>query len=101
MGVRWRRRFPAATKTELREFLTMFIDAFRFDHKRRTRFSPDDRVMDVYRADYPYPWIMADSMELETLGLSLEERYGIDFDAVWREDITLGELYEYTRRQVV
>ena len=97
MGIRWRRRFPDAPKTELREFLTIFVDAFCFDHKRRTCFSPDDRVMDVYRADYP-PGSLADSMELETLGLSLAERYGIDFTAIWREDITLGELYEHTKR---
>lgn len=97
MGIRWRRRFPDAPKTELREFLTIFVDSFCFDHTRRTRFSPDDRVMEVYRAKYP-PGSLADDMELETLGLSLEERYGIDFAAVWREDITLGELYEHTKR---
>ncbi len=98
MGIRWRRRFPDALKTELREFLTIFVDAFCFDRRRRTCFSPDDRVMDVYRADYP-PGSLSDSMELETLGLSLEKRYGIDFTAVWREDITLGELYEHTKRR--
>ncbi len=97
MGIRWRRRFPDVPKSELREFLTIFVDAFCFDHKRRTCFSPDDRVMEVYRADYP-PGSLADSMELETLGLRLEKRYGIDFTAVWREDITLGELYEHTKR---
>ena len=99
MGIRWRRRFPDAPKTELREFLTIFVDAFCFDHKRRTCFSPDDRLMDVYRADYP-PGSFADSMELETLGLSLEERYGIDFTTIWREDITLGELYAHTRKRI-
>lgn len=52
--------------------------------------------MDVYRAGYP-PGSLADSMELETLGLSLEKRYGMDFTAVWREDITLGELYELSK----
>jgi hypothetical protein len=50
-----------------------------------------------YRADYP-PGSLADSMELETLGLRLEKRYDIDFRAVWREDMTLGELYEHTKR---
>jgi propanediol dehydratase small subunit len=47
MGIRWRRRFPDAPKTELREFLTIFVEAFCFDRKRHTCFSPDDRVMDV------------------------------------------------------
>lgn len=97
MGIRWRRRFPDASKSELREFLTIFVDAFCFEHTRRTCFSPDDRVMEVYRAEYP-PGSLADDMELERFGLDLEERYGIDFTAVWREDITLGELYEHTKR---
>ena len=98
MGIRWRRRFPDASKTEIREFLTIFVEAFCFSHKRGSCFSPDDCVMDVYRADYP-PGSLADSMELETLGLRLEKRYAIDFTAVWRDNITLGELYEHARKR--
>jgi hypothetical protein len=100
MGIRWRRRFPDAPKAELREFLTIFVDTFGYKHKRRTCFSPDDCVMDVYRAEYP-SGSLADCMELETLGLSLEERYGIDFTALWRDDITLGELFEHSRARRV
>ena len=96
MGIRWRRRFPGSRKTEIREFLAIFVDAFAYSQTKRTRFSPDDRVLDVYRAEYP-PGSLADNMELEMLGLSLEKRYGIDLNTIWREDITLGELYEHTR----
>ncbi len=92
MGFRWRRRFPAATKAQIREFLTLFVDAFLFDRGMRTRFSPDDRVMDVYRADNP-PGSLFDSMELEALWCALEERYGTDVGAVWAENVTLGELF--------
>src|SRR6266571_4898042 len=45
-GVRWRRRFPDAPKTEIREFLDLFIDAFGFRRGRRCCFRPEDRVMD-------------------------------------------------------
>jgi propanediol dehydratase small subunit len=100
MGIRWRRRFPNSPKTEIREFLTLFVEAFCFNHRRRTCFSPDDRVMDVYRAYYP-PGSLADSMELETFCLTLEERYGICLDATWREDITLGELFERIQKRSV
>jgi hypothetical protein len=31
---------------------------------------------------------------LESLGLSLGKRYGIDFLAIGRDDIRLGEIYE-------
>lgn len=97
MGIRWRRQFPDAPKTEIREFLTLFVDAFGYKHKRRTCFSPDDLVRDVYQAEYPPGFALADGMELETLGMDLEERYGVDLHAVWRENITLGELYAHTR----
>ena len=97
MGIRWRRRFPDAPKADIREFLRIFVDAFAFSQKRRSRFSPDDRVMDIYRALYPPDDSLADSLELETLALRLEKRYRIDLHALWRDDVTLGQLYEHTR----
>ncbi|MBL9172365.1 MAG: hypothetical protein JNL10_02420 [Verrucomicrobiales bacterium] len=97
MGIRWRRSFPDAPKADIREFLCLFVDAFAFSQKRRSRFSPDDRVMDIYRALYPPDDSLADSLELETLALRLEKRYGIDLHALWRDDVTLGQLYEHTR----
>jgi propanediol dehydratase small subunit len=96
-GIRWRRRFPDAPKTEIREFLDLFVDAFAFRRRRRCCFLPDDRVMDVYRALHP-PGDEFDSLELETFCKMLEERYGIDFATLWRKDITLGEIYEQTHR---
>ncbi|MBI5385664.1 MAG: hypothetical protein HZA90_13380 [Verrucomicrobia bacterium] len=101
MGIRWRRRFPDSSKNEIREFLNIFVDAFLFRRTRRSRFSPDDRVLDVYRALYPPGDRLADSCELETLVLRLEKRYDIDLHALWREGISLGELYEHTRARVV
>src|SRR5262249_22463438 len=67
MGIRWRRRFPDAPTANIREFLGIFVDAFAFGQRRRGRFSPEDRVMDVYRALYPPEDSMADDLELETL----------------------------------
>jgi hypothetical protein len=100
MGIRWRRRFPNSPKTEIREFLSTLVDAFGFRQSRRCCFSPDDKLMDVYRALYP-PGSIADNMELETFSLKLEKRYGIDFLALWREDITLGELYAQIKTRAV
>src|SRR5215472_14991934 len=97
MGIRWRCRFPDAPKSEIKEFLDLFVDAFAFRRKRGCRFSPDDRVMEVYRALYP-PGSEVDSLELETLCKKLRKRYGIDFATSWRQDITLGEIYERTHQ---
>jgi propanediol dehydratase small subunit len=96
MGIRWRRRFPEAPKPEIREFLDIFTDAFGFSRARRCYFSPDDRVLEVYRALYPDRF-MADYMELETLESRLRQRYGIDMQGFWREDITLGEVFSFTK----
>jgi hypothetical protein len=95
-GIRWRRRFPETPKREIREFLDMFIKAFGFQHRQRLCFRPEDRVMDVYHAIYPPGSAIVDGMKLESLCLSLRKRYGVDVAESWREDITLGELYERT-----
>jgi len=52
--------------------------------------------MDVYHAIYPPGCDIVDGMELESLCRSLRRRYGVDVAESWREDITLGELYERT-----
>ena len=96
-GFQWRRRFPTASSVEVREFLDLFVDAFAFSRKKRLCFSPDDRIMDVYRAIYP-PGSLSDSLELETLAITLEKRYGIDVSKSGSKDITLGEIYEQTHR---
>lgn len=92
-GFWWRRRFPQASKSEIREFLDIIVAAFGFRQSGGLYFAPDDLVMDVYRTVYPIRGT-PDGMELESLGLSMEKRYGMDFLALWREDITLGEIYE-------
>jgi propanediol dehydratase small subunit len=96
-GFRWRRRFPNAPKSEIREFLSLFVEAFGFKPKRRCCFSPDDQVMEIYRTIYP-PGDEVDMMELEYLYKTVKKRYRIDLAAFWREDITLGEIYKQTHR---
>lgn len=93
MGIRWRRRFPKASKESIREFLTIFVDAFEFNQKERTFFGPDDRLADIFKAKYPLGSF--DSMEMETLIMALEERYGVDFEPVWNRNTTLGDLFEH------
>jgi hypothetical protein len=95
-GIQWKRRFPDSSASQIREFLDLFVDAFAFPQKRRLCFSPDDKVMEIYRGQYPDK-IMADCLELEFLTRRMQERYGINLAAFWREDITLGELFTHTR----
>lgn len=95
-GPDWQERFPDASKQDIRSFLDAFVDGFAFSTKKRLKFSPDDKVMDVYRALYPSTG-GADSLELETFGMNLEEQYGIDLAKVENHDITLGALFKMTQ----
>ncbi len=98
-GFAWRKRFPQASKVEIREFLDIFIEAFGFAERRRLCFTPDDRVMDIYHTLYP-PGTLTDNMELESLIQDLQSRYGVDFLGSWREEITLGDLFTQGRASV-
>lgn len=95
-GLRWRRRFPRSSPTEIREFLDLFVDAFALQRKRRFCFSPEDKPLEIYRGLYP-DWSMADCLELETLVSRLDKKYKIEAEKGWREEITLGELFAQTK----
>ena len=99
-GFRWRRRFPDASKTEIRDFLDIFIESFDFKQRWRLCFRPEDRVLDIYRTLYPPGRSLADGMELESFVQDLQKRYRVDILGSWREDITLGDLFTQTRGPV-
>ena len=91
-GTKWKRNFPESSKEEIRAFLFLFTDAFAFSRKQKLKFEPDDKVMDIYKALYPAKW-MTDSLEVETLSEDIERKYGIKFNSIWHNELTLGELY--------
>ncbi|WP_445370114.1 hypothetical protein ACH518_00450 (plasmid) [Methylomonas sp. HW2-6] len=95
-GKGWREAFPNAPKAEIREFLALFVDAFAFPNKEKLKFSPNDKILSIYRALYPSHWI-PDALEVETLAKDMEANYGLPFASVWSENLTLGELFAITR----
>jgi propanediol dehydratase small subunit len=95
-GREWRRSFAAVPKSEIREFLKLFVEAFGLRGKHCLAFRPNDRIMDVYRAMYPPKWTAVDDMELEYFALLLKERYTLDLTSNWRDDLTLGEIFSRT-----
>lgn len=96
-GLVWRRNFPSAETNEIRKFLNVFVGAFGFAPKRMLCFRPDDKVMDVYRALYPHPG-EPDGMELEGFVEGVEKEYEFNLQPVWQEDITLGDIFELSRK---
>lgn len=96
-GRDWYRCFPNAQKEDMRTFLELFaVDALGFDKKDLTKFSPSDRIMDVYQAIYPKP-SLADGLELETFFCEFEKRHGIDLEEVWVDGMTLGDVFAVTQ----
>ncbi|MCP4321993.1 MAG: hypothetical protein GY787_09110 [Alteromonadales bacterium] len=97
MGTNWKREFPSSDKSEIRDFLIFFTDAFAFSRKDKLKFEPNDIILDIYRGMYPSK-LMADSLELETLADDLETKYNLKFDEIWSETLTLGELFSRVKR---
>ena len=92
-GRAWRSTFPAASRTDIREFLSVFASAFAFQESEKLHFRPDDEVLGIYRAVNPTRWL-PDVQEFETLAKALRERYGLMLDDIWYEGMTLGGLFQ-------
>ena len=96
----WRRRFPSASKQEIRAFLDVFVDGFAFPRKRRLCFSPDDKVIEIYRTLYPSVGGV-DALEMETFAKLLEDKYRLDIEHLPERDYTLGDLFALTHSQPI
>jgi len=94
----WRQRYPNVAKQEIRAFLLTFADSFAYRKHEKLKFSPDDALLAIYRAHYPARW-MPDALEMETLAARLQKRYGLSLTRIWRDTLTLGEVFEATRHQ--
>ena len=95
-GRAWRTAFPDASKDEIRGFLSLFAEAFAYPDKEKLKFAPADEVLAIYRAQYPSNWT-PDALEVETLDLRLERRYGIKLSTVWDSELSLGDIFKMAR----
>ncbi|MGB9989744.1 hypothetical protein [Pseudoduganella rhizocola] len=93
-GRYWGQAFPSASKHELRAFLLLFTSAFAFKDQDKLKFGPDDGILDIYRNLYPNRWT-PDVLEVETLAAHLHKRHAIKLGSVWKDDLTLGELFSH------
>ena len=96
-GPEWKKLFPDRSKEQIRSFLAVFVDEFGFSRRKRLKFSPNDKVMDVYRALYP-PGSVDDSMELASFLLRLQDVYGDEVADAFTPDSTLGDIFEVTTK---
>lgn len=94
---RGRKDAPDSANKDLRAFLTLFLVGFNLPTKYYLSFRPSDRIMDVYRTIHPPQWSAVDSMELESFADLLERRYDLSLASIWRDDLTLGEVFRRSR----
>ncbi len=95
MGREWKRAFPSTPKEDIRRFLTIFTEAFAFHERNRLKFSPHDRLHDIYRALYPSKW-MPDQLEHVHLVRGLEDEFKREFpESLMAEDVTLGMIFNH------
>jgi hypothetical protein len=94
-GGAWLNEFPSARPDDVCKFLYLFVDSFALSRKRALQFAPTDRPLEIYRAIYPSK-NMPDALELETFAKRLGRTYGPALTRIWREDITLGEVFAKT-----
>src|SRR5688572_3372633 len=70
-GRAWRRAFPGAPKSDIRGFLSLFVEAFAFSDRERLKLAPGDEILGIYRAIYPAQRWGVDNLELESLALAM------------------------------
>lgn len=93
-GRLWRKAFPAASRKQIREFLSLFTDAFAFRDIDQLKFRPDNQLLGIYRARHPSAWV-GNPLELDALAAELRARYGVALSEIWDERMTLGGLFAY------
>ena len=94
----WQARFPAHCHADFTAFFKFFTQSFSLSSKYERVFTPDDRVMDIYRVKHP-PGTAVDDLEMEALALDLKRCYRVELDLVWQNELTLGELFEFMQTQ--
>ncbi|GAB3379842.1 hypothetical protein GCM10027317_24380 [Massilia agri] len=92
-GRAWRSSFPAASRKDIRDFLSVFVSAFSCRDSEKLHFRPDDEVLGIYRAVKPTRRL-PDAQELDALATALREKYGLMLDEIWHEGLTLGGLFQ-------
>lgn len=99
-GRLWLGAFPGR-KTDVRRFLRLFDDAFLVGRRDLLKLRPDDALLDIYRAIYPQsPWCLSgDCCEFEVLERLLKREYGLALEPIWRDDLTLREVFSAVLRQ--
>jgi hypothetical protein len=92
----WRQHFGDDAMPRADRVLTIVCDSFLFNPDHRYQFSPDDRIVDIYRRCHLPTWLAwldSDAGEIESLLKGLGKDFGFD-NSQWHQDLTIGEIVE-------
>lgn len=92
-GRAWRSTFPTASRSDIRDFLSLFVSAWSFRECEKLHIRPDDEVLGIYREVNPRRRL-PDASEIETLAQALRDKYGLMLDDFWHDGLTLGGLFQ-------
>jgi len=96
----WLKAFPTARSDDVRKFLLLFANSFGFSRTLARRFAPTDRLLDIYCALYTLENMPKNALEFDTFAKLLRSTYEVDLPRIWRQDITLGDVFAQTTAAV-
>ena len=100
LGGEWVDNFPNATKDHIRQFLNVLIESMDFDKSILLKFSPTDKVIDIYHSIYDGKAPLHDYLECESFYLFISQEFNIPDDklsSIWNNgEVTLGEIFFLT-----
>ena len=99
-GRNWKNSFPSASKREIRYFLSSITQAMLFDKSHYLKFSPEDKVFDIYLTSNNSKPSECDMSECELFADFFVIEFKIPSDVFydsWDENTTLGTLFELAK----
>ena len=103
-GRQWKKHFPDAQNDEIRRFLAGLAEAMGFDESDILKFSPTDKVIDIYLSNYGDETPICDDMECERFAMFICDELKVPSEKLknaWEtDDFTLGDAFLLTQKSI-
>ena len=96
VGRDWKHAFPNASNSSIRDYCGLIVDAFMLPKSYLLKLPPRTPLAEIYKA---VTTDGIDNFEYETLELLIDKQYKISLISIWRDDLTLGDLFQVVQEQ--
>ena len=100
-GKDWKTQFPDASKKDIRRFLGCLAESMDFNDNDKLKFSPTDKLIDIYQSIYGGKTPFCDGCECEMFSELLSKEFDIPIEKVanaWSTgEFTLSEAFLLTQ----